>query len=194
MQKKFIKLIESSITRATRGGFLVGDYVVIVKNHKSRKEYKDLSDPMKEAIGNLAKSKLHLRITGINDVPAMRYSGNPDNMSGNVVLSVSEDQGGGRIYGNVLVPSCLCTVKDFYPNYAPFPDEWSYQNKEIHKPMEIKTIESGIKDINYNLPTKDTKMGTSDTKKVSIKIKKKKSVRKESFIQESYTARYLDGK
>ena len=30
MEKKFIKLIETTITRVTRGGFLLGDYVKFV--------------------------------------------------------------------------------------------------------------------------------------------------------------------
>lgn len=178
MEKKFIKLIESLNTRLTRGGFLVGDYVEFFKNYKSHPEYKALNDMIKKSIDELANSKLNIRVTGINDTHALRYPGNPDQMNGHVTLSLSEDQGGGRIYGNTLVPSCLCKVLDHYPNYPKFPDEWNYDNKEILKPIEVKTVESG-NGVVYNLPKEDTKIKPSSSKS-------KKKVNKES-----YTAEYV---
>mgnify|MGYP006954635761 CR=1 FL=1 len=60
MEKKFIKLIEANYTRATRGGFLVGDYIEFVKNYKSHPEYKELHDQVKDSIDALLKSKLKL--------------------------------------------------------------------------------------------------------------------------------------
>lgn len=187
MEKKFIKLMESNITRSTRGGFLVGDYVEFLKNYKSKRQYKELNDSMKDAVDHLANTELHVRVVGVNDTKSTRFQGNPDEMTGNVVLSLAEDQGGGRIYHNVLVPSSLCKVKDFYPNYAPLPAVWSYDNKEIHKPVEVKQVDSGSSGIDYALPTKDTKIKPSSTSK---KKKKKVSVK---INKESYTAGYLSG-
>lgn len=178
MEKKFVKLIESLNTRMVRGGFLVGDYVEFVKNYKSHSEYKSLNDMIKKSIDELANSKLNVRVTGINDTHALRYPGNPDQMNGHVTLSLSEDQGGGRIYGNTLVPSCLCKVLDHYPNYPKFPDEWNYDNKEIQKPVEVKDVESGNGMV-YNLPKANTSIKPSSSKS-------KKKVNKES-----YTALYV---
>lgn len=180
MEKKFIKLIETTITDLTRGGFLVGNYVKFVKNYKSKKEYKDLNDSVKEAIDDLAKSKLNVRVVGINDKQPLRYPGNPDLMTGDVILALAEDQGGGRTYGNVFVPSCLCKKVDFYPNLAPFPDEWNYNNKEIHKPTEVKEVNGGDSGFKYELPTTNTKINTSSKKNKKIN-------------NESYTSQYLSG-
>jgi len=184
MEKKFIKLIESNITRATRGGFLVGDYIEIIKNYQSDPEYKRLHDNVKKDLDELVNSKLHLRVIGVNDTQPLRYPGNPESMTGNVILSVAIDQGGGRRYYNVLVPSCLCVTKDFYPNYAPFPAEFSYDNKEILQPKEFGEVESGQKGLTYSLPTGNTKIPVSKPKSK----KKSKKVRKES-----YTSGYLSG-
>jgi hypothetical protein len=180
MEKKFIKLIETTTTALTRGGFLVGNYVKFVKNYKSKKEYKDLNDSIKEAIDDLAKSKLNVRVVGINDKQPLRYPGNADLMTGEVVLALSEDQGGGRTHGNVFVPACLCKVVDHYPNLAPLPDEWNYDNKEIHKPEEVKAVDGGASGITYELPKTDTKIKPSSSKKKTVN-------------KESYTSDYLSG-
>ena len=180
MEKKFIKLIETTITRVTRGGFFAGDYVKFVKNYKSKKEYKDLNDSVKEAIDDLAKSKLNVRVVGINDKQPLRYPGNADLMTGEVILALSEDQGGGRTHGNVFVPACLCKVVDHYPNLAPLPAEWNYDNKEIHKPVEVKAVDGGASGITYELPKTDTKIKPSSSKKKTVN-------------NESYTSDYLSG-
>lgn len=180
MEKKFIRLVESNITRATRGGFLVGDYIELMKNYKSHAEYKNLHDNVRKDLDDLVNSKLHLRVIGVNDTQPQRFSGNPDMMTGNVILSIAQDQGGGRRYYNVLVPSCLCVVKVFYPNYAPFPDQFNYDNKEIHQPKEVGEVESGAKGVTISLPTADTKITISKSKKSKVN-------------KESYTAEYLSG-
>jgi hypothetical protein len=180
MEKKFIKLMETTTTALIRGGFLVGNYVKFVKNYKSKPAYKDLNDSVKEAIDDLAKSKLNVRVVGINDKQPLRYPGNADLMTGEVILALAEDQGGGRTYGNVFVPSCLCKVVEHYPNQAPFPDEWTYDNKEIHKPVEVKPVDGGDSGFTYELPKTDTKIKPSSSKKKTVN-------------KESYTSDYLSG-
>jgi len=180
MEKKFIRLVESNITRATRGGFLVGDYIELMKTYKSHEEYKKLHDNVKKDLDSLVDSKQHLRVIGVNDTQPQRYGGNPEMMTGHVILSVAQDQGGGRRYYNVLVPSCLCVVKDFYPNLAPFPDQFNYDNKEIHQPEEVGEVESGAKGVTYALPTVDIKIPVEKVKKTKVK-------------KESYTTEYLSG-
>jgi hypothetical protein len=175
MEKKFIKLVEANITRATRGGFLVGDYVEFKKGYKSHPEYKELADHVKDAIQDLIKSKFNIRVISVNDETPARYLGNPENINGKVVLVIHADMGGGRRHGeNVIIPSCLVTKIDHYPNLAPFPDEVTYQNKEIHTPEEVKPVDGGLKGGTYSLPTKNTKLPQAKKSK-------------------SYTASYLDG-
>jgi hypothetical protein len=179
MEKKFIKLVESNITRSTRGGFLVGDYIEIIKSYKSHEAYKNLHDRVKADLDDLVNSKMHLRVIGVNDSLPQRYLGNPESMTGNVILSIAMDAGGGRRYNNVLVHPDLCVVKDFYPNYAPFPDQCNYDNKEILQPKEVGDVESGAKGVTYALPTANVTIKVGKTKKSKIR-------------KESYTADYLD--
>jgi len=180
MEKKFIKLVESNITRSTRGGFLVGDYVEVIKNYKNHPHYKDLNDRVRQELDDMVNSRLHLRVIGVNDSLPQRYMGNPENMTGNVILSIACDAGGGRRYNNVLISPELCVVKDFYPNYAPFPDQFNYDNKEILQPKEVGEVESGAKGVTYALPSTNIKITAKKTKKKSVN-------------KESYTANYLDG-
>jgi hypothetical protein len=174
MEKKFIKLMEASIARATRGGFMVGDYVNFIKGYKSKPEFKELHDEVKAAIEDLINSKYHLRVNSINDMYPARFLGNPENTNGNVVLVIHADMGGGRRYGqNVIIHPCLVQKIDYGVNLPPFPDEVYYQNKEIHKPEEVDQVNGGIKGGNYSLPTKNTKL--------------------KSKAPKSYTVTYLDG-
>lgn len=175
MEKKFLKLIESNITRSLRGGFLVGDYVEVVKDYKSHIEYKELHPQVKDAIEELVKSKLNIRVIGVNDTHPVRYSGNPDNMNGIVTLVIAADQGGSRRYNNVTVPSCICKTVDYYPNYAPIPDQFNYQAKITLKPEEFGDVESGMKGVTYSLPEKNVKL------------------KKESTEESTYTSVYLEG-
>lgn len=174
MEKKFIKLMEAN-TRATRGGFLIGDYVEFVKNYKSHPEYKELHDQVKDAIQELLKSKFNIRVISINDELPARYLGNPENINGRVMLVIATDMGGGRRHGdNVIIPPCLVKKIDYSPNLAPFPDEVTYQNKEIHTPEEVDPVDGGLKGGTYSLPTKNVKLPQA-----------KKSI--------SYTVNYLKG-
>ena len=175
MEKKFIKVFESAMSRYTRGGFLVGDYVEFVKNYKTHEEFKELSDHYKETIEDLVKSNLRLRIVGVDDYYPVRFPGNPDSTNGKVTVKISADQGGGRYLYSVLVPPCLIKVIDFYPNLAPLPDQFNYNNNEIHQPKEADAVEGGIKGGDYSLPTSNKK----------VKGSKKKG--------ESYTTNYLSG-
>lgn len=175
MEKKFIKIMESALSRYTRGGFLVGDYVTFVKGYKSDEKYKELNEIVKDAIEELIKSSLHIRVVGVDDYSPVRYPGNPDTANGIVSVKIAADHGGGRMFGNITVPPCILSVVDYYPNYAPFPDSLTRPNNEIIKPEEAEKVNGGIKGGDYSLPTKNTK----------LKGSKKKA--------ESYTTNYLAG-
>jgi hypothetical protein len=176
MEKKFIKLLESAISRYTRGGFLVGDYVEFVKNYKSLDAFKQLQDMMQETIDDLIKSGLRIRIIGVDDYIPVRFPGGAENSNGKVSVKIAADHGGGRhIYAITVCPSLL-TVLDFYPNLAPFPDQFTKQNNEILQPKEVGEVDGGIKGGVYTLPTKNTVLKVA-------KSKKKKG--------DSYTANYL---
>ena len=178
-------------THTAKSQWIYESYFYEIKQQlTAHEDYKKLHDNVKKDLDDLVSSKLHLRIIGVNDRQPQRYGGNPDMMTGSVILSIAQDQGGGRRYYNVLVPSCLGVVKDFYPNYAPFPDQFSYDNKEIHQPKEVGEVESGAKGVIYSLPTVDVKIPVAKAKKTK---KTKKTKKKSKVNKESYTVDYLSG-
>jgi hypothetical protein len=160
MEKKFIKLLETAMSRATRGGFLVGDYVELVKNYKSHDEYKELHDDIKTKIDALTKSDLLIRVINVNDIPALRFPGNTDLMTGQVSVTIAQDQGGGRYFEPIVVAPCLLKRIEHYPNYPKFPDSFNQNSKVTLKPEEIKDVDGGIKGGTYMLPTKNTKLSS----------------------------------
>ena len=175
MEKKFIKICESAISRYTRGGILVGDYVEFTKGYKKDEQYIALHDNIKDAIEELIKSGLRIRISGIDDYYPVRYPGNPDTSNGKVSVKISADQGGGRYIYSITVPPCLLTTLDYYPNLTPMPDVFNRNDKHTDTPEEVKAIDGGIKGGDYSLPTKNTSIKPSKGKKKEV----------------SYTANYL---
>lgn len=158
MEKKFIKLLETAMSRAIRGGFLVGDYVEFVKDYKTHEEYKSLHDDVKKVLDDLVKSDLHIRVINVNDVPPLRFPGATDLMTGQVSVTIAQDQGGGRYHAGVIVAPCLLKKLDFYPNYPKFPDSFNQNQKTSSE--EVKDVDGGIKGGTYMLPTKNTKLSS----------------------------------
>ena len=160
MEKKFVKLLETAMSRAIRGGFLVGDYVELVKNYKTHQEYKALHDDIKAKIDELTKSDLHIRVINVNDIPALRYPGNTDAMNGVVSVTITQDQGGGRYFEAIIVAPCLLKKLEHYPNYPKFPDSFNYNAKITHKPEKVDDVDGGINKGTYTLASKNTKIST----------------------------------
>ena len=176
MEKKFIKVLESAMSRYTRAGFLVGDYVEFVKNYKSLDSYKELQDLMRETIDDLIKSGLRIRVVGVDDYYPVRFPGSAEHTNGKVTIKIAADHGGGRNLYAITVCSKLLTVLDFYPNLAPLPDQFTRPNNEILQPKEVGEVQGAIKGANYSLPTSNVELKIT-------KSKKKKG--------ESYTASYI---
>jgi hypothetical protein len=160
MEKKFVKLLETAMSRTLRGGFLVGDYVELVKNYKTHQEYKALHDDIKAKIDDLTKSDLHMRVINVNDIPALRYPGNTDAMNGVVSVTIAQDQGGGRYFEAIIVAPCLLKKLEHYPNYPKFPDSFNYNAKITHKPEKVVDVDGGIDKGTYTLASKNTKIST----------------------------------
>lgn len=175
MEKKFIKVVESAMSRFTRGGFLIGDYVEFIKSYKTHKEFKSLQDIQRDAVEELLKSNLRIRVVGVDDMIPSRFPGNPETSNGHVSVKIAADHGGGRQLYALTVPPCLLSVIDFYPNLAPFPDQFTRPNNEILTPKEADEVDGGMKGGDFSLPTKNFK----------IKGSKKKV--------EPYTVNYLAG-
>lgn len=133
MVKKFDTLLESSMSRYTRGGFLVGDYVKFVKGFKKHAEYESLGSNVKELIDELNSSDKHIRVRGIHNQYPSRAPGHIENSNGNVFVVIAQDEGGGREYNYITVPSCLLdVVKQETPSLPALPDSMNL-DKPVHQ-------------------------------------------------------------
>lgn len=178
MEKKFIDLLENTMTRYTRGGFLVGDYVKFKKGFEKEDFYKRLGSNVVDLIKQMIDSGLHIRVVGIkNQYPAI-YPGNEETANGLVAIDLALDNMGGRYSHHVTVDPCCLERIEYYPNLAPIPDsvvaadKTTYSGPEEYKRDGKKTETTHIKGGNYELPTKDTK---------------------NKHAKEPYTANYLTG-
>ena len=196
MAKKFLNLCESALTRYARGGFLTGDVVRFVDGFKSHDPYKCLGDNVKQLIDEIIAAGLNIRVVGINDMEPQRYPGNPETMTGKVVINIALDNGGGRYTHYCTVPSCCVEPMDFYPNLAPMPDGVIRPNGTIIKPQEFEAntdskevvdqtmmADQGGKKkaVMVGLPTKNIKLNAT-----TVKGAKSPAV-------DSYTIKYMEG-
>jgi hypothetical protein len=196
MAKKFLNVCESALTRYARGGFLTGDVVRFVDGFKSHDPYKCLGGNVKQLIDEIIAAGLNIRVVGINDADPQRYPGNPETMTGKVVVNIALDSGGGRYTHYCTVPSCCIEPIDFYPNLAPFPDSVVRPNGTIIKPVEFVAntdnkeatdqttmVDQGgkKKTVLIGLPTKNVKMKASTVKGAT------------SPAVDSYTIKYMEG-
>lgn len=165
MAKNFIQLCESTTSRYTRGGFLVGDYIKFVNGFKEHEPYKRLAQNVRDIIDQMIESGLHVRVVGINDVNPTRYPGSADTESGEVTLRIALDNGGGRFTHYTTLPTCCAKPIDYYPNLAPMPDNVVRPNGEVIKPVEYKRVDS-----NKEAEDQQTKADGGNKKKVKIDL------------------------
>lgn len=182
MAKKFLQLCESNLTRFTRGGFLVGDFLKFVDGFKSHEPYKALGANVHNMIEDMIATGLHVRVVGINDVNPVRYPGNPETSNGDVVINIALDNGGGRYTHYCTIPKCCVEPVDYYPNLAPMPDAVVRPNGTIIKPEDFvankdnkeavdQTMmadqQGSKKAVEVSLPTKNVKIPSQTVKGAS---------------------------
>lgn len=196
MTKKFLTVCESALTRFARGGFLVGDVIKFKDGFARNDAYKSLASNVQGMVDEIIASKLNVRVVGINDVTSPRYPGNPETMTGEVVLNIALDNGGGRYTHYCTIPACCVEPVDHYPNLAPLPDDVVRPNGTIIKPQEVELNKDNklaanqtlnadqdgkLKPVVVSLPTKNTKLPAITPKGAT------------SPAVDSYTIKYMQG-
>lgn len=196
MTKKFLTVMESALTRYARGGFLVGDVVQFKDGFAREDAYKSLGSNVQDMIKHMIDSGLHIRVVGINDATPTRYPGNPDTMTGEVVLNLALDNGGGRYTDYCTVPACCVDSVHHYPNLAPLPDGMVRPNGTIIKPQEFEyntddklaadqtmhaDQDGKKKKVVVTLPTKNTRIKATTPKGASTPA------------VDDYTIKYMEG-
>jgi hypothetical protein len=172
MKKKFDTIFEAAVTRFSRGGYLVGDYVKFAKGFKNNDAYKALGTNIKQLLDEMESSKLHLRVVGIVDNNTPRYPGNPDTMTGDVTLDIALDNGGGRYTHYTKIPACCVEGLELDGvNYPAFDDSLIRPNGTQIKPMEysvtetdsFKTDKGGkISSTDHTLPAQNVKIPANE--------------------------------
>lgn len=196
MTKKFLTVCESALTRFARGGFLVGDVIKFKDGYARNDAYKALASNIHNLVDEIIDSKLNVRVVGINDVTSPRYPGNSETMTGEVVLNIALDNGGGRYTHYCTIPACCVEPVDHYPNLAPLPDDVIRPNGTIIKPQVVELNKDNklaanqtlnadqdgkLKPVVVSLPTKNTKLHAITPKGAT------------SPAVDSYTIKYMQG-
>ena len=156
--RKFLEICESVLTRTERGGFLVGDMVEIT-------DFNKIDGNLKDGLKELVDQGINIKVVDIVNKYPSEKPGSQLNNSGDVVLVVSADYGGGRYVGKFTIPTTCCKVIDTYPNLHPIPDALKRDNMITIKPEPVPGYEGeefrkrvNLAGGDYKLPTKNQKI------------------------------------
>jgi len=149
MERKFLKIVENTISRYSNGGFLTGDVVKLVSNYKSKDSFKNLPDDVKEYITSYFDTDMNYRVINIKTGQATGGGAGPaDNANRGTEFNVevAQDQGGGRydLQGKVTLSADLLTKvesADGMFDSPKVPDSVVGNNKEQIKPKEVSEDE-----------------------------------------------------
>tara|TARA_R100000951_G_scaffold111396_2_gene110376 strand:+ start:32384 stop:32989 length:606 start_codon:yes stop_codon:yes gene_type:complete len=134
MKKKFLVLAEGMIQRFTRGSFLVGDVVKFNDDFKSTDAYKGLHPSIQAHLDTLSDSDINIKVKDIKNLMPSGQPGSDLNNTGDVVLDLVLDYGGGRYVDIVSTPASLVSAVNHYPNLDPIPDALKRDNMITIKP------------------------------------------------------------
>ena len=130
MNKRFLRLYESWLTRYNHGGFLQGDIVKFKDDALKHYYLKTQAEDLIQNIKDLKDGGLTLRVTNvINKFPAVMGTGNPDDVGPDFTVEVGQDEGGGRIIKTAIVHVGMIDKVDTVPGLEEVPDKRKYDNK-----------------------------------------------------------------
>jgi hypothetical protein len=190
MARKFLELVENTITRMSNGSFLTGDLVKLISNFKSKDSYKLLSDQQKEYIDTYFDSDKNYYIVNVKTDALTPGPGNSDNRGAYYYVDVAMELANGRYdnQGKVTVPSDMLERIDTGINRHPVPDSDRYDNKVQIDPVEAEENEEqqqtmtqqgdSLKKTNLSNPRQNTKIPS-------------KPATSSPAVNESYTSQYM---
>jgi hypothetical protein len=139
MNKRFLRLYESWLTRYNHGGFLQGDIVKLKDGALKHPFLKLQAEDLVQNLKDIVDSGLTLRVTNvINKFPAVMGTGNPDDVGPEFTVEIGADEGGGRIIKTAIVHVGMLDKIDTVPGLEEVPDKHKYDNKVKIKPVEVK--------------------------------------------------------
>lgn len=129
-KSKFLEICESTLTRLERAGFLVGDVVEVTDIGK-------VAENIRGELQGMIDQGINLKVVDIVNKYPSDKPGSEQNNSGDVILVVGADHGGGRIVGKMHLPPECCKVISTYPNLDPIPDAIRRDNQITLKPEPV---------------------------------------------------------
>jgi hypothetical protein len=190
MSKKFLKLVENTITRYSNGGLLTGDQVELSSKFKSVPDYKNLSDDIKQQIEELFSSDDTIIVVNIQTKMPSTAPGNADNRGTEFVATVARMIDSGRYdnQGKISLPlNCLKKV-DNGINRSGVPEDAEYDNKVQIDPEEAEENEQQQQTMTQqgdSLKKSNLSNARSNTKIPS------KPATPSPAVNESYTSQYM---
>lgn len=155
---KFIDLLESTIQRYTRGGFLTGDLVKFRDGFKGNEYFKQQASNYLQKIDEWIKSGLNIRVSAIKPVYPNAYA--PGNIQGEAesfLVDVVLERAPGLYYEFITVPASVLEHIDTGINLAPVPDSLKRDDKVQIEPEPLTELQPD----SYMSPYRQTR--TSDT-------------------------------
>ena len=168
MKMNFLKLVESTMSRMQRGGFLVGDVIKI-------KNMSDVPDELKDHVKDMSASGVNIKVVDIVNKYPSDKPGSSMNSNGEVSLVVALDYGGGRFVSHATIPTG-CVEKlpvDDVANLDPIPDALRRDDKLNQKPEPVnreaqsqanqttQTMSDQLADADHDLDMSNTELPSS---------------------------------
>jgi len=163
MERKFLKIVENTISRYSNGGFLVGDVVKLIDNYKSKESFKSLPVDVQEYVNSYFDTDKNYRVVNVKTSQATGGGAGPAdnaNRGDSFTVEVAMETGGGRydMQGKVTLNADILTkVKSENGMFdsPKVPDSDRYDNKEQIKPREL----SDEDEIEYTRQTSQGMLG-----------------------------------
>ena len=198
MNKRFLKLYESTIGRYNRGGFLVSDIVTFAKNALKNDFLKTQNEDVAARIKEYIESGDTLRVINIvNNAPPVMGANNTDDGGPDFTIEVGKETAPGRFEtSGILVHPTMLVRVDAYPNLTPVPDKVKRKEKIDIKPVAVKDEEG--EEVPFYTPKLNTrrsdvhgKMEAGDRVLNNVNVKIPSGTNAIDKDPASYTARYL---
>jgi hypothetical protein len=143
MNKKFLKLYESWMSRYNHSGFLVGDIVKFRDDYLKHDFLKSQTAAFVDKIKEYIECGNALRVKNvINNYPAVLAAGNTDDAGPDFTIEVVRELAPGMFEpSGILIHPGMLEVTDVYPNLTPVPDKFKRKENITIKPEEVKDEE-----------------------------------------------------
>lgn len=193
MNKRFIKIFESTLNRYTNGGFLVGDIVKLKRNCFHHPFFEN-QEELKFKLKSIEGSDLNIRVVNIKcNHPAVGGGANDDyNTPRHKFAEIAQEYAPGRWRESMIIPIECLELHPSYPNLPSIPDSMKRKDTSHIKPKPVVAKKS--EDNETRKSDVGGKMVSGDRELLNKNVKIPSSPAKDSKDPANYTAMYMPKK